>query len=100
MTRKCLSYRLSVSAINDIRSFKSFLKKQNEEMAINILYTRIQKAILFLREFSELGKYDQKINARVFPVQKTRFSIIFRVEKNILEILRIFHTSQRWDKDV
>ena len=95
MTRELLPYHLSDSAINDIQSFKSFLEEQNEEIVIDLLYGRIKKAVLFLRDFPKIGQYGQRIDARVFPVQKTRFSIIFRIEKNTLEILRIFHTSQR-----
>lgn len=94
MISQKLPYILSDKALLDIRSFESFLSNKNEEEILSIVYGRIYDAISLLREFQDIGKYDADLDVRIFPVPKTRYNIIFQVNNNILEILRIYHTSQ------
>ncbi len=89
-----LYYRLTDLAMNDILDFQKFLSVRYEKDNIIVIKKRIDKSILTLRQFSGLGYYDGRVEARVFAVSKTSYVLVFRVKNNILEILRIYHTSR------
>jgi len=94
--RKKLSFVFSYSAEEDIISLYDFLRSQKEEQSFLLVYERIRKSIFLLREFPDLGEYNDFMEARVLLVPNTKYSIIFRKKDGVLEILRIYHTSRKW----
>lgn len=93
---KKLPYFLSVESIQDLQSLYLFLCNTNDEEVFNEVREKINISINLLREFPEIGTKKEP-NIRVYPVLKTKYVIVFRVKNDELEIIRIFHTSQKWD---
>ncbi|MEI7510810.1 MAG: type II toxin-antitoxin system RelE/ParE family toxin [Candidatus Peregrinibacteria bacterium] len=92
---RTLHYRLSTSATKDLQDLRCFLKERMEIEVFMVLRKRIVTAITLIREFPELGQYNNDIQARIFPISKTQYILIFRVKNDVVEVLRIFHTAQK-----
>jgi plasmid stabilization system protein ParE len=94
---KNFSYKLSPSALRDMESLKYYLKE--DTAAFLAIKERIKASIKLIQRFPDLGAYNEEMDLLVLQVPKTRYEICFLKTKNLLEIIRIFHTSQHW-KDV
>ena len=91
-----LKYKIAPRATKDLCDLKLFLEAAGEGDVFFLIKKRIKTAIAMLREFPELGIYQKEVGARAFSVPKTRYIIFFQKTEDLLEILRIFHTSQKW----
>jgi plasmid stabilization system protein ParE len=91
-----LPYFFSPESLEDLQSLYFFLCKNNDEEIFDEIREKINIAIQLLREFPEIGVKKQS-GVRTYPVLQTRYVIIFQVKNNELEIIRIFHTSQKWE---
>ena len=91
-----LKYQFTPNAVKDLCDLQIFLEKKGEKGVFVLLKKRISASISILQKFPNLGTFHVETGARIFPVPKTRYIIFFQKKENILEILRIYHASQKW----
>ncbi len=92
---KKLPHFFSPESIQDLHSLYLFLCANNDEEVFDEVREKINIAVQLLREFPEIG-VQKKSKVRVYSVMQTKYVIVFQVHNNELEIIRIFHTSQKW----
>ncbi|MDH3324806.1 MAG: type II toxin-antitoxin system RelE/ParE family toxin [Candidatus Peregrinibacteria bacterium] len=90
---KLLRYELPPAAIKDLNDLRFFLREREEIDVFDLMRKRIKTAITLLRKFPKLGTYREEVGARSFPVPKTKYIIFFREKDDLLEILRVYHSS-------
>ncbi len=92
-----MPYKFSLLAKEDIISLQKFLISKNEEEVFPLIIKRIKQSIILLRSFPDLGEYSEIFSAKILTVPKTKYNIVYRIKNSNLEILRIYHTSLKWN---
>ena len=82
------------SAINSFDSAMAYIAKEDAEAAIKIS-EYIQARIDSLRKQPSQGRQGRIFGTRELVIDKYPFIIPYRVKDGELQILRVFHTSQR-----
>ena len=70
----------------------------DDPRAARLVVSRILNAVAVLAEQPGLGRPGRVPGTRELVVTKTRYLIPYRVRGNVIEILRVFHTSRRAPK--
>jgi addiction module RelE/StbE family toxin len=81
------------SAAASLRLHVSFIATENPRAAAAVRH-RIRSAVLRLAEFPESGRPGQVAGTRELVVPGLPYLVVYRVGKESVEVLRVFHTSQ------
>jgi toxin ParE1/3/4 len=68
---------------------------EEDPLAATQVVRRVLEAVAQLAENPGLGRPGRVPGTRELPVHKTRYIVPYRVRTNLVEILRVFHTSRR-----
>ena len=63
---------------------------------IVLLISRIEEAVAHLAEHPALGRAGRVPGTRELVISDTHYIIPYRVRRNAVEILRVFHSARRW----
>jgi toxin ParE1/3/4 len=66
--------------------------------AARLVVARVLEAVAQLAEQPGLGRPGRVHNTRELVVARTRYMVPYRVKRDTVEILRVFHTSRRLPK--
>ncbi|MCB1915382.1 MAG: type II toxin-antitoxin system RelE/ParE family toxin [Rhodocyclaceae bacterium] len=87
-----------------VRSLRQALRNLDEEAgyiaedspeAARLVVERVLNAVAMLAEQPSIGRPGRVPGTRELVVQKTRYIIPYRVRGEVVEVLRVFHTSRR-----
>lgn len=67
----------------------------DDPQAARIVVARVFEAVATLVDQPALGRPGRVPGTRELVVVKTRFIVPYRVRRDVIEILRVFHTSRR-----
>lgn len=81
-------------AYDDLDGIVDYIAGLSSEAAENII-DRIQKAVLMLAEFPNVGAKIDETGLRRLVVSDTPYVIFYRVHSDSVHIRGIFHSSQR-----
>jgi len=70
----------------------------DDPAAARLVVARVLEAIAQLADQPGLGGPGRVPNTRELVVARTRYIVPYRVKRDTVEILRVFHTSRRWPK--
>lgn len=70
----------------------------DDPAAARLVVSRVLEAVAQLADQPGLGKPGRVPNTRELVVAKTRYVVPYRVKRDAIEILRVFHTSRRLPK--
>lgn len=82
------------SAIRDLSALADYLAQDDLEFAQHI-YTEIRRQCERLCDFPEKGRPGRVFGTRELVLVKYQYVIPYRVKNDFVEILRVFHTSQK-----
>ncbi|MBT9459449.1 MAG: type II toxin-antitoxin system RelE/ParE family toxin [Burkholderiaceae bacterium] len=68
---------------------------QDDPAAAGLVVARVLEAVAQLADQPGLGRPGRVPGTRELVVLKTRYLVPYRVQGNIVEVLRVFHTSRR-----
>lgn len=68
---------------------------QDDPAADGLVVARVLEAVAQLADQPGLGRPGRVPGTRELVVLKTRYLVPYRVQGNIVEVLRVFHTSRR-----
>ncbi len=68
---------------------------QDDPIAARLMVQRVMNAVDMLADQPGLGRPGRVPGTRELVVSKTRFLVPYRVHGSTVEVLRVFHTSQR-----
>ena len=86
-------------AVNDLRSLRSYIAQDNTAAAGKVV-KKILCTIDVLSEQPGMGRPGRVPNTRELIVYGTPYIAPYRVKKNAIEILRVFHCVMQWPEDL
>jgi len=82
-------------ALNDINEIAEFIALDNPVAApkvVSIIYDRVK----LLSEHPNMGRHGRVANTRELVITGIPFIIPYRINNNVLEVIRVFHSSMDW----
>lgn len=76
-----------------------YIAAHNPDAAL-ALDTQIDERSKILTDFHAAGRPGRLAGTRELSVHDTRYVIIYRVEGEVIWILRVLHTSRQWHGDI
>ena len=85
----------TTEAIADLKSLRSYIAKDKPGAAREVALHISKVAEILLAENPELGDPGRVPGTRELVVSKTQYIIVYAVENEIIEILRVYRSSQQ-----
>jgi len=85
----------SPRAIRHLVALRGYIAKDSEQNAAQVA-ERILKAIELLQTQSEMGRPGRVLGTRELVVPSTPYIIPYRVRRERLELIAVFHGRQKW----
>lgn len=85
----------SPRAIRHLVHLREFIEKDSEQNAA-VVAARILEAVELLESHPEMGRPGRVIGTRELVVSGTPFIIPYRVRRERLELIAVFHGRQKW----
>lgn len=85
----------SIKALIDFDEAQVFIAQENQ-FAAQTVADRIWQASLRLPETPHIGRLGVEPDTRHWVVQRTPYLIVYRVQDETLEILRVWHGRSDW----
>jgi toxin ParE1/3/4 len=82
------------TALRNLDAEAAFIAEDNPAAA-KLVVERVLKAVAMLAAQPESGRPGRVPNTRELVVLRTRYIVPYRVRGNVVEVLRVFHTSRR-----
>ncbi|MBI4218419.1 MAG: type II toxin-antitoxin system RelE/ParE family toxin [Elusimicrobia bacterium] len=82
-------------ALEDLKHAHDYIASENPTAA-SYITQRIEKALLSLCLYPELGRHGRVEGTRELIISGTPFIVPYRTKKNRIELLAIIHGSRRW----
>jgi plasmid stabilization system protein ParE len=70
----------------------------DDPAAARLVVARVLEAVAQLADQPALGRPGRVPNTRELVIARTRYGVPYRVKRDAVEILRVFHTSRRLPK--
>lgn len=88
-----MSIRLSNAAIKDLREAQAYIALDNPVAARQVVL-RLQKAVELIALRPEIGRLSADKRTREWSVPGLSYVIPYRVVGDVLEVIRVWHTSR------
>ena len=85
----------SPDASADLHDIFDYIQPHNPRAAEEVIL-RIEQTALLLEGFPNLGRPGRVADTREFFVPSLRYVLIYRVEGEIIRMLRVLHTRRQW----
>ena len=82
-------------AIRHLVCLRAYIEKDSEQN-VALVAKRILKAVDLLQSHPELGRPGRVVGTRELVVPETPFIIPYRVRRERLELMVVFHGRQKW----
>jgi toxin ParE1/3/4 len=94
-----LKVRWLSKAIHDLQRAETFIADDNPEAAVRVVL-RVIESVGFLGDNPAMGRTGRIEGTRELVVSGTPFIVPYRVTDGRVEILRVFHHSQKWPEGI
>lgn len=86
-------------ALLDLDAAEAFIGRENPFAAAKTV-VEIVRAVSLLREYPGIGRPGRIPGIRELVVPKSPFIVPYRVREGRIEILLVYHTSQKWPEQL
>lgn len=90
-----MKLRWTTEALQHLREANDFIQLDKPSAAAHMA-DLIEAAVERLRLFPEMGRPSRRPGTRELPVTGTPFVVVYRVKRDALEILAVYHGAQNW----
>lgn len=90
-----LEVRFTEIALSDLESTFDYISTENPKAAREII-EQILEGLEQLKKFPESGRAGRRRGTRELVISNLPYIIIYRLNKNSLEILTVLHTKRKW----
>jgi toxin ParE1/3/4 len=94
-----ISILWSPEAIEDLSALRAYIAQENPSAARGVVL-RIMHAIELLPDNPQIGRPGRVPGTRELVIPKTSFIIPYRVQRNVIQVLRIYHGARRWPESL
>jgi len=86
----------SPEAIDDLTSLRAYIAEDNPAAAQEVALHIIQNIEQLLPNNPQMGRPGRVLGTRELVIPKTPFVIPYRLQRNVIQILRVYHGARRW----
>jgi toxin ParE1/3/4 len=86
----------SPEAVDDLNSLRAYISEDNPAAAQRVALRVIDNVELLLPANPEMGRPGRVPGTRELVIPKTPFIVPYRVQGNMLQILRVYHAARPW----
>lgn len=87
----------SAQALQHLESVRQYIAK-DLDLNATLVAKRILESVELLQTQPGMGRPGRITGTRELVVQNTSYVIHYRVRRNVLELIAVFHGRQRWPK--
>ncbi len=84
-------------ALLDLDEIESYIAGDSPAVAIDVI-VKIIKAVSLLREQQGIGRTGRVPGTKELVVSSLPYIIPYRVKDEVVQVLRVYHTSRKWPK--
>ncbi len=93
MFNKC---KWTDKALNDLLKIQEYIAQDNPKASVDITKKIVLKVVEQLSKFQNIGKAGRVHGTRELIIPNTPYIAVYWVKSNIVEVLRVLHTSMKW----
>jgi toxin ParE1/3/4 len=86
----------SPEAIEDLTSLQAYIAEDNPAAARGVVLNIIYNIEQLLPNHPQMGRPGRVPGTRELVIPKTPFIVPYRLQRNIIQILRVYHGARRW----
>ncbi len=85
----------SILASNDLEDIVDYILVDNPSAALNLFET-IKQAVEKLEDYPNMGRVGRVSGTRELVITNTPFIVVYRVQNNNVEVLRVLHSARKF----
>lgn len=85
------------SALLDLGEIEAHIAEDRTAAAVDVV-VKIIKAVLLLKEQSGIGRAGRVPGTKELVVPGLPYIVPYRVKDEVVQVLRVYHTSRKWPK--
>ena len=86
----------SPEAIDDLTSLRAYVAEDNPAAAREMAFHIIRNIEQLLPNNPQMGRPGRVPGTRELVIPKTPFVVPYRLQRNVIQILRVYHGACRW----
>ncbi len=90
----------SPEAIEDLNSLRAYIAQDNPSAARAVVLQIMQSVEQLLPNNPQMGRPGRIPGTRELVIPKTPFIVPYRLERNVIQILRVYHGARRWPESL
>jgi len=90
--------RWSNDALEDLAAIRRYIAEDHPAAAQSV-GQRILSTITYLRDHPGIGRAGRVQGTRELIIPGLPYIVPYRMKENLIELLRVFHTSRQWPKE-
>lgn len=90
-----MKVRWTKEASENLEAISDYIALDNTQAATQTVHALHEKAEL-LAQFPDIGRIGQLDNTRELIVPALPYIVVYRIQKSVIDILAVFHTSRNW----
>ena len=90
----------SPEAIDDLTSLRAYIAEDNPAAAQEVALHILQNIEQLLPNNQPMGRPGRVPGTRELVIPKTPFVMPYRLQRNVIQILRVYHGARRWPESL
>ena len=86
----------SPEAIEDLTSLRAYIAKDDRAAARGVVLHIMRNIEQLLPDNPQMGRPGRVPGTRELVIPKTPFIVPYRLQRNVIQILRVYHGARRW----
>jgi toxin ParE1/3/4 len=86
----------SPEAIEDLNSVRAYIAQDNPSAARTVVLHILQNVERLLPDNPQIGRPGRVSGTRELVIPNTPFIIPYRLRRDVIQILRVYHGARRW----
>ncbi|MDD3593810.1 MAG: type II toxin-antitoxin system RelE/ParE family toxin [Candidatus Gastranaerophilales bacterium] len=92
-----MEVRFTELAVEDLRSIKKYIFENNKKAAKEVVANIIESIETIIVPNPSAGRTGRVLRTRELVITKYPYIVPYQVRYNVIYILRILHTSRKWE---
>ena len=86
----------SREAVEDLTSLRAYIAQDDPAEARGVVFRIIHNIEQLLPDNPQMGRPGRVPGTRELVIPKTLFIVPYRLQRNVIQILRVYHGARRW----
>lgn len=91
------SVKFSESSLEDLQAIKKYIYENNHEASREVVSHIIDRIETVIMPNPSAGRVGRVMSTRELVISKYPYIVPYQVRENVIYILRVLHTSRKWE---